>query len=168
MLALSGCGLHLHGMGEGQVTAFRFVNLVGASPVLTQSIQQTLALRGAARLSNLNQAELQIIVRDESQDKQVLSLNRFGQVSEYQLRYTVVFDIYQPDGQMLLEKQSIYLQHALPFTENAILAKEREELQINQGMLQDAAEQILRRLDVLAHRTLQTPVNLIPDATITP
>lgn len=166
MLVLSGCGLHLHGVGAGQASAFRFVYLLGASPSLTQSIQQTLALRGAARLSNLEQAELQIIIRDESQDKQVLSLNKFGQVSEYQLRYTVVFDIYQPDGQMLLEKQIIYLQRALPFSDGAILAKEREELQITQGMLQDASEQILRRLDVLASRTLQTPV--IPHATITP
>jgi LPS-assembly lipoprotein len=83
-----------------------------------------------------------LVLYGERSDSQVLSVSSTGKADEYLLKYEVSFRLTGKDGKEVAESQTIRVQRDHAFDRLNVLAKEREE----QEMQRDAVQQILRRL----------------------
>jgi LPS-assembly lipoprotein len=85
----------------------------------------------------------------EARNKNILSLNNLGRVREYLLTYTLVFQVRDAKGNLLLGPTEITLRRNLAFSEKQVLAKEGEEALLYRDMQSDLVQQIMRRLAAL-------------------
>jgi LPS-assembly lipoprotein len=90
-----------------------------------------------------------IDVLGDSRQKVVMGMTAAGLVREFELRLTVNFSVRTPQGKVLLQPTTIYLQRTVSFNETAMLAKETEEIYLNRDMQTDAVQQIMRRLSAI-------------------
>ena len=91
-------------------------------------------------------AQARFEVLSEARNKNILSLNNLGRVREYLLTYTLVFQVRDAGGSLLLGPTEITLRRNLAFSEEAVLAKEGEEALLYRDMQSDLVQQMLRRL----------------------
>ncbi|WP_269531577.1 LPS assembly lipoprotein LptE [Chitinimonas sp. BJYL2] len=147
-LALSACGFHLRGEGGASAFAFRDISLQGSATGVGGVVQRQLSLRPELKLVGAEAAEVQLAVESEALDKQILTVNRSGRVSEYQLTLRVRFAVRQA-GVTAIPSTELTLRRDYSFDENNLLGKDAEEQALVRDMRQDAAQQIIRRLAAL-------------------
>ena len=87
---------------------------------------------------------LQIL--NEAQEKQILSLSGGGRVSEFLLRYRVLFRLTDSKNREHIPASEIVLQRDFSFSDDQALAKEAEEALLYRDMRSDAVRQLVRRL----------------------
>ncbi|MCP9760916.1 hypothetical protein EGI20_16800 [Aquitalea sp. S1-19] len=145
-LSLGACGFHLRGLG-GPLKAMPFASLSidGAGPVYNQVLVElkrdgriSLPAKGVA-------ADALLVIAPESTSKDVLTVNRAGKVSEYQLtlRQNALLTFRQSDAPVPV---SVTVRRQMSYSEQVVLGKEQEEAQLWAGMQREAASQLVRRL----------------------
>jgi LPS-assembly lipoprotein len=93
-------------------------------------------------------ADAVLEILGERQEKQILSLSSAGRVREYLLRYQVSFRLKDRSGRELIPADTIVLERDLTYDDDAVLAKENEEIFLYRDMQADAVQQLVRRLSV--------------------
>ena len=93
-------------------------------------------------------ADAVLTILSESQEKLILSLSSAGRVREYLLRYRVSFSLKDRTGRELIPADTIVLERDLTYDDDAVLAKENEEVFLYRDMQRDAVQQLVRRLAV--------------------
>lgn len=143
---LSGCGFHLRGNVE--MPAFVSTIYVQDAHVsrITPVLQQYLKDSDVTLVQNAVSAKAVLVINSERFDRRVLSVGSGGKVQEYALLYTVQFSLLDQSRHALLDQQNIQVERDMRFDAAQVLAKSSEAAQLNQDMLQDAAQQILRRI----------------------
>jgi LPS-assembly lipoprotein len=102
---------------------------------------------GSTRITDApEQAEVLLQILSEAQEKQILSLTGGGRVSEYQLRYRVLFRLTDSKNREHIPASEILLRRDYSFSDDQALAKESEEAQLYRDMRSDAVRQLVRRL----------------------
>lgn len=145
-LALTACGFHLRGLGETTPLAFKTLHLAASDNGVGGVLRQQLKLRPELTLSPASdQADAVLTIQDETVDKQVLSVNSAGRVSEYQLIYRARF-VLRLHNRDAIAPTWLTLRRDYAFDENNVLGKEAEEQLLIRDMRSDAAQQILRRM----------------------
>lgn len=149
--ALTACGFHLRGSNGAYNMPFSSIYL--AFPE-TSSLGNELKrnLRAGDRVviaSKPEAAQARFEVVSEARNQSILSLNNLGRVREYLLSYTVVFQVRDTAGNVLLAPTEITLKRNLAFSEQAVLAKEGEAELLYRDMQTDLVQQIMRRLAAL-------------------
>jgi LPS-assembly lipoprotein len=147
-LVLPGCGFRLRGAPD---LAFRslYVNASEGSPIGNE-LKRNLASLGDltlvadAKLRPSADAVLDIL--SESREKTVVGVNASGQVTEFQLRSRMRFQLRTPKGKELIAPTELLLQRDITFNESAVLAKEAEEGLMYRDMQSDIVQQMIRRL----------------------
>jgi LPS-assembly lipoprotein len=84
------------------------------------------------------------IIKDEVV-RRTLSVSAQNQPDEYEVTYTVRFSVTEGD-QELLAPTDISNVRSFAFSEQLLLAKNREELILRQDMAHDLADMVMRRL----------------------
>lgn len=148
VLSLSACGFHLRGLGEQQPLAFATLNLTAPAGGLGDALNRQLSLRPDLQLVPAKDAEAVLVVESENVDKQILTVNKSGRVSEYQLIYRARFKL-QQQSRDWIPSTEITLRRDYSFDENNVLGKDAEEQILLRDMRTDAAQQILRRMAAL-------------------
>lgn len=82
-------------------------------------------------------------------EKVILSLNSAGRVREYQLRQKVSFRVRTQDHTELMPHTTIEIRRDLTYSDSEMLAKQQEELTLQNEMRSDLVQQLLRRLQAL-------------------
>lgn len=147
-LALTGCGFRLRGAPD---LAFRslYVNASESSPVGNE-LKRNLASLGELTLiadAKLQQsADVVLDILSETREKTVVGVNTSGQVTEFQLRSRMRFQLRTPKGKELIAPTELLLQRDITFNESAVLAKEAEEGLMYRDMQSDIVQQMIRRL----------------------
>ncbi|WP_179958429.1 LPS-assembly lipoprotein LptE [Chitinimonas arctica] len=136
------------GPGRDGPLAFASLHLAAPAGGLGDALKRQLSLRADLQLLGAGQAEAMLMVEGENVDKQILTVNRSGRVSEYQLLYRARFRV-QQGGRDWIPSTELTLRRDYTFDENNVLGKEAEEQLLIRDMRQDAAQQILRRLAAL-------------------
>lgn len=144
---LAACGFHLRG-SQGYNLPFHtiFLGFPANSPLGAELRRNLSGLDGLTVLSTAKDAEAQVDVVSETRGKTILSLNAQGRVREYLLTYNFVFKVRNAAGVELLGPTEIALKRNIAFNEDAVLAKESEEILLIRDMQSDLVQQILRRL----------------------
>lgn len=151
-ILLAGCGFHLRAVQ--QELPFRTVAVRGESELPRLLRQELEHLAGSRLVATPSEAEATIAILRETLDpKRIIALTRGGKVAEYQLRYTVEFAVYGPDGAQLLAPALLEFRRDFPYDDQQTLAKADEERRLIENMRQQAVETLLRRAGAL--RTVQ-------------
>lgn len=148
---LSACGFHLRGSNGAYNMPFSSIYLAFSetSPLGNELKRNLRAIDKVVIATTPKDAQARFEVISEARNKAVLSLNNLGRVREYLLTYTLVFQVRDATGNLLLGPTEIALRRNLAFSEEALLAKEGEEALLYRDMQSDLVQQIMRRLAAL-------------------
>ena len=92
------------------------------------------------------EAQVVLQVLSETQEVQILSLTSAGQVAEYLLRYRVTYRLHDNANKDWIPPNEISLRRDLTYDNQAVLAKENEQVLLYQSMREDAVRQMMRRM----------------------
>ncbi|MFC5512392.1 LPS assembly lipoprotein LptE [Massilia jejuensis] len=148
---VAACGFHLRGSDGRYNMPFSSIHLAfpDTSP-LGNELKRNLRAGDRVVISPTQQgAQARFEVISEARNKAILSLNNLGRVREYLLSYTLVFQVRDAAGNLMLGPTEITLRRNLAFSEEVLLAKEGEEALLYRDMQSDLVQQIMRRLAAL-------------------
>lgn len=141
-LTLVGCGFHLR--DDYQLPAEMKNVAIDASAFseFRSVLEQRFELAGA-KLVPQDQAGLVVVILNDKLNRRTLSLSQSGQVAEYELIYTVAYQLVraqQPSRELQVEVYRDYQDDP-----NFALAKTREREVLVREMRDEAARQLLRQ-----------------------
>ncbi len=147
-----GCGYHLRGQSP-QVKTTGGYNIhitAAAASRLAAAVEAQLAGSGVIIRDSREGADYILRLHGEEFERQVLSVSPdTGKVEEYQVRLTGRISISKADGEALVTDQVIRASGDYTFDEDAALGKFAEEETIKEELVEQAAAQIIRRLNTL-------------------
>ena len=148
---LTACGFHLRGADGAYNMPFSsiYLGFPDTSPLGNELKRNLRAGDRVVIASTPQAAQARFEVVSEARNQTILSLNNLGRVREYLLSYTVVFQVRDTAGNLLLAPTEITLKRNLAFSEQAVLAKEGEAELLYRDMQSDLVQQIMRRLAAL-------------------
>ena len=147
-VTLAACGFQLRGSNGAYTMPFSSIYLgFPDTSALGNELKRNLRAGDRVVVTPTPEgAQARFEVLSEARNKNILSLNNLGRVREYLLSYTLVFQVRDANGGLLLGPTEITLRRNLAFSEEALLAKEGEEALLYRDMQSDLVQQILRRL----------------------
>ncbi|MET0982480.1 MAG: LPS assembly lipoprotein LptE [Telluria sp.] len=147
-VTVAACGFQLRGSSSAYNMPFSSIYLAfpDTSPLGNELKRNLRAGDRVVVTPTQEGAQARFEVLSEARNKAILSLNNLGRVREYLLSYTVVFQLRDAAGNLLLGPTEITLRRNLAFSEEAVLAKEGEEAILYRDMQSDLVQQIIRRL----------------------
>lgn len=143
-LGLSACGFHLRGP---QPLVFKSINL-GMSPYsdMYADLKRRIKASGTTEVDDTGNAEVRLLVTQDSQEKVILSLGGAGTVQQYQLKRHFQFKLQDKAGHELMSLVKIELSRDITYNDAIKLAKDQEEAMLYRDMQEDLEGQIMRRL----------------------
>jgi LPS-assembly lipoprotein len=141
-LMIVACGYHLRGAIE-LPEQMRKIYLKNASNSLQQQFTKTLKTSSVDVVKQINQAGLVVAVFNEKMDRRVLSLSSTGKASEFELNYSLDYELQDATGAVLKKVQSIEITREYYNDQEAIIAKTNEEVIIQQELYQQAVKTIV-------------------------
>jgi LPS-assembly lipoprotein len=146
---LGGCGFHLMGSDPLPPSMARpFLSLKDPYTDFSREFEHQLKSAGAALQTERSGATASVEVTRDQVVQRTLSVSASNIPTEYELTYTVTFQVQGPEKQ-LLAPQTISLSKDYSFDEHAQLAKEHEADILRQQMARDLVAIAMHRLTSL-------------------
>ncbi|WP_434779352.1 LPS assembly lipoprotein LptE [Neisseria sp. Ec49-e6-T10] len=167
VLVLSACGFQLRGLGSN-LPPFPFQSvLLEDSTSLAASLRTVIKREPRITLvENAKEAEAVLKVSDEQTQKDILMINRGGNVNEYLLTLRVKAQLLTK-GVPYGEPMDVFVRRTYTYSDNQVLGKAEEEQMLWQDMRSEAADQIMRRLAHLRPTQLQAEEPAVQEKTET-
>jgi LPS-assembly lipoprotein len=168
---LSACGFHLRGTNGSFMLPFAtmHISLPDSSP-LAIDLKRYIRAIGSTEIVDTKDAadaEFEVISDPEkNRTKTILTLSSTGQVSQYQLGYSIVFRVTDKAGNQLLGPTTINLVRPVNFNSAQLLAQETAEAGLYRDMRNDLVQQIMRRLAAI--KPVLPAMSVAPVAPVTP
>ena len=144
-LLVAACGFQLRGTATLPFNSM-YVQAASTS-VFAIQLKRAVATGSGARITERpEQAEVILQILNELQEKQILSLSSGGRVSEFQLRYRVLFRLTDEKNREHIPASEILLRREYTYNDSQVLATESEEALLYRDMRNDAVSQLVRRL----------------------
>lgn len=140
--SLFGCGFHLRDNYQLPASMQNVAIEASAFSEFHSVLSQRFELAGA-ELVTPSDAGLIIAIMDDQLTRRTLSLSQSGQVAEYELIYTVTYQLLQPDAPAREFQVEVYRDYQ--DDPNFALAKTREREVLVTEMRDEAARQLLRQ-----------------------
>jgi|TARA_B110000444_G_scaffold235818_1_gene247163 LPS-assembly lipoprotein len=144
LLILSSCGYSMRGsinipssIKSVSVTSSGYSELVS---VLNSSL---VASNIETSISKSNDI-YRIVILSESFDRRQLSINISGRVNEYELVYSVNFELKVPNNKSIKDRITLYRDYS--FDENNVMGNTDREVDIKKGMMSTASTLIFNTL----------------------
>ncbi|NOR68316.1 MAG: hypothetical protein GQ532_01235 [Methylomarinum sp.] len=152
VLFISACGYHLRGSIDLPEELKR-IYMQGASAQLNKIMQKTLKSSGGKLVDKVQQAGIVVAVVKEKMDRRVLSLSSTGRANEYQIIYTLNFNLLDAEGNSLTELQHLEINRDYFNDQEQILAKNIEEQIIRDEIYRKAVQSIISRSRIALERS---------------
>jgi len=145
VISLTACGFQLRGETIMPFKTLYIETVNPSSPMLVE-LRHNLETSHVQLVDKAKLAEVILNIALEQPEKQILTLDGSGRVSEYQLRYRVSLRAYDNERQDWLPAVELLVNRDFTYDDTQILAKQSEEAMLYQSMHTDMVQQILRRL----------------------
>jgi LPS-assembly lipoprotein len=146
---LSACGFRLAGSEPlPGIMAHTYLSLKDPYTDFSREFEHQLKGAGAILQPTSELATARINVTKDLVEQRTLSVSATNIPTEYELTYTITFDVHTGDRE-LLAPQTVSLSKDYSFEENVLLAKEHEEDILRQQMARDLVSIAMRRLTSL-------------------
>jgi LPS-assembly lipoprotein len=145
-LALGGCGFRLAGSEHlPKVLAKPYVSAKDPYSDFVRELERELKSSGVELQEGRQDSTATIEITKDVVEQRTLSVSARNIPTDYELRYTVTFEVKGPDAQ-ILEPQTITLSRDYSFEENVLLAKEHEADILRAQMARDLVSMTMLRL----------------------
>jgi LPS-assembly lipoprotein len=145
-LALGGCGFRLAGSEHlPAVLAKPYLSVKDPYTDFSREFERELKSSGALLQDGRQDATATIEVTKDFVEQRTLAVSARNIPTDYELRYTVIFEVKGPDAQ-ILPPQTLMLSRDYSFEENELLAKEHEADILRTAMARDLAAMAMRIL----------------------
>jgi len=155
-LLVAGCGFHLRGTDETSAFPFDTLALSTAPGGLGDVVQREMSVQHRVKIVPAAQAEAVLNVEPEVIEKQILTVNNSGRVSEYLLIYHARFSLRRGDTEWIPRTQ-ITVHRDYSFDPNNPTGIDSEEQLLIRDMRLDATQRIFRRLTAARQPVVETP-----------
>jgi LPS-assembly lipoprotein len=146
MLALGACGFRLAGSEHLPPALSRpYLSVKDPYTDFAREFEHQLKGSGALLQPGRQDASATIEVTKDLVEQRTLAVSGRNIPTDYELTYTVTFDVSSPDAQ-LLAPQTISISKDYSFEENVLLAKEHEADILREQMARDLAAIAMHRL----------------------
>ena len=154
VILVQGCGYHLRGQSPQAGAGGGYsIHLNAVAGPLADAVKSRLAVSGVRAAGGIKGADYVLAMTGGEFERQVVSVSpETGKVEEYLIVFTVRIGISEAGGEDLVTGQVIRVSGDYAFDEDAALGKFSEEETIREELLEQAAAQIIRRLNTLAGR----------------
>ena len=151
---VQGCGYHLRGQSpQVKAEGGYSIHVSAAAGPLADAVKSQLAISGVRVTDGIKEADYLLTMSGGAFERQVVSVSpQTGKVEEYLIVFTARISISEAGGEDLVTGQDIRVSGDYAFDEDAALGKFSEEETIREELLEQAAAQIIRRLNTLASR----------------
>lgn len=150
LLVSVACGFQFRGATVDALKGSGIYVQSANADMLAKQVKQKLLEYEVTTVNNRSDADYVITLRDESYDKEVLFVSpSSGKVLEYELSYSVAFEISTVNGAVEIVSDRISVTRSYIFDETSILGKSREELKLQQGLVTQAAASLIRQIKVV-------------------
>lgn len=144
-LALSGCGFRLR-----RSTSLPFdrlyTNLAPNGSIGLALRREMAHVEGTTLVSDPRQADVRLIITQETPEREVVAYSSEGRAREYELRLRLRFRILDDKGNDLVPESEIVLRRDISNADNQLTARADEEAMLYKDMSTDMAHQLMRRL----------------------
>ncbi len=149
MLVLAGCGFQPSNIVQlnEQFGPFR-VSADNIYSPLADNIERALSATGA-RLAQSDEPAYRIVIASEQTSTRALSINEFAQVREYVIRYAVQYSLLDPQGNILIDRQSVELRRVYTYDAQLSAGSPAEEALLKREMQAEMIRAILRRTSIV-------------------
>ncbi len=144
-LLLGACGFHLRGQAGMPFKSLYIDTTSPKTPLITE-LRRDLESNQVKLVATADQADVVLQIVSEISDKQILTLNTSGRVTEFRLNYRISLRAYDHKQQEWIPAEEMALRRDYSYDDTLVLAKESEENLLTQSMRSEMAQQILRRL----------------------
>lgn len=145
-MVVAGCGFHLRREAELPFNSI-YIQYPVTAPLTTQLKRAITAASKAEVVDRPTAADVVLHITGEQQDKEILTLSGGGRVSEYLLRYRILFRLTDSKGAAVyIEPSEIEMRRTFTYSDAEASAKVGEEALLYRDMRKDAVQQMLRRL----------------------
>jgi LPS-assembly lipoprotein len=152
---VAGCGFHLRGRTP-LPESVSVLAVVGKDQDLHAALVDALRVSGATVVDDAKQAKAVLELANEKYERRVRTIDTRGKATNYRLFFTADYALTRADGTALAKTRSITVARDLDFDADQILAKENEERDLREEMVEDVAAQILRQVNAAARRASES------------
>lgn len=144
-LALAGCGFQLRG---AQPLGFSSIYLgMSTQSDLGAALRRRVLANGTTDVvDDPKDAEVNLQILQNRQDREILTLSGAGKVREYELRHVIGFRLVDRAGNERIPATTISAKREYTYDDRQVLAKEQEEILLFRDMQADLVDQLMRRL----------------------
>ncbi len=142
---LAACGFQLRG---DYALPFQTMSIALApSSELYAQLKRSIEASSSTRIvDNPKEAEANLVVLGDRNEKVILSLNSAGRAREYDLVRTFSFKVSSANSTDYIPPSQIVLRRDMTFNDDLVLSKESEEALLWRDIQKDLIQQLLRRL----------------------
>ncbi|MGB8077652.1 MAG: LPS assembly lipoprotein LptE [Gallionella sp.] len=147
VMLLGGCGFHLR---EQEAMPFNsiYVDTPNQKSLLVSELRHDLDSSKVKLADSAEHADVVLDIISENPDKQILTLDSSGRVTEFRLIYRVSLRAYDHQKQNWIPPEVLELHRDFSYDDSLVLAKESEEALLSNSMRTEMADQIVRRLSL--------------------
>ena len=142
LLLLSACGYHLRG-ALNLPSNIKSVYLEGGSASLQEEFNKAMAASSVAIAASEQSAGLIIKITNEISDRRILSLSTGGAANYFELGYEFDYELIVPNEKILMPRQLVSIKREYYNNQQAVIAKDNEEIIIRNEMYQQAVRSIV-------------------------
>jgi LPS-assembly lipoprotein len=147
LVVLTACGFHLRaGIELPAVLESTYLQSKDLYSGIATELRLELQSAGADLTDQRDEATGVVNILNERSQRRVLSVGSAGRASEYELFEEVTFALEDPQGNVLLEPQTLRITRDLVFDDTQLLGKVSEAEVIRRQMQRDLARQIITRI----------------------
>ncbi len=148
-LALAGCGFHLQGRQPlPQAFEYTYIDTKDEQTDFVQDLRKALIASGSKVIRTQGSSGATISVHEDELTERILSVSASNIPTEYELTYKVEFSV-NSGGKMLIEHEEVSATRDISFDEAQLLAKEREQEILREGLARDLVALVMRRIAAL-------------------
>ncbi|MCO6411534.1 MAG: hypothetical protein J5I92_02200 [Thiogranum sp.] len=146
---LGACGFHLRASAElPLILQHTYIQSDTPYQGVTPVLRGELISAGATIADEPQQATAILVLSNERSQRRVLSVGSGGKASEYELYEAVTFTVRDPQGNTLLDPQTLSVTRDMVFDQTQLLGKVSEGEDIKRQMRRSLARQIMTRIEV--------------------
>lgn len=151
VVAVAGCGFQLAGSATHLPAAMRATYIASTQPYggLENLLRRAILADGLRVVEDPGQATATLDIMSAGESRRVLAVNSRGQPQEYEIRYTVQYQVVDRLGHVLLQPSTIKLARDLAYSVGIELGASRRQQQLLESMQREASRLILLRLQAL-------------------
>lgn len=149
-LTLSSCGFRLRGAVDlpAKMEVVLVEGISAGSPFV-RNLKQTLEGAGGRLTAERKSATIVLKVLEDKMKRRVVSLTDTGKANEFELTYTLVYQLLDPNGEIIMPSQTIQIVKDYFNEQINVIGKSQEEDVIRSEIYKEAARALIRRTEVV-------------------